>query len=294
MRKASLLPALGAGFGLIRRAPMSILVWGLVAFALALIPMLLLLAVAGPQVFASDAPPSAAVLLLQPVQWLISLFSAALFYSAVYRAVLRPQDKGFAYLKVGADEFHVGVTIIILWILGVVCLLGLGAVFALPLIFAGVAGNPGALAVILLLFFVAFIGLLVPAVRLGMALPMTFAERRIRIFEAWAFTKGYTGALVGMALLQLLMMIVLYFAFVIVVVGMVVGTLGFAGMGDEAALEAFMQNPSNLTAIIPAIVAFGLLILVVSFVITPILLAPWARAYQLIAEAKGDNSEVFA
>jgi len=123
---------------------------------------------------------------------------------------------------------------------------------------------------------------------------MTIAERRIRIFEAWAFTKGYTGSLVAMALLQLLMIIGLYLALVVLVVGLAFATIGSVSFMDEAGLQAFFQNPANLGAIIPAVTVFGVVILVLSFVITPILVAPWARAYQLIAEAKGDKSEVFA
>ena len=295
MRKASLLPALSAGFGLIRRAPGSVIVWGLVAFALAMIPFLLMLGLMGPQFLTGGTTAaSPALILLQPVQMLIGLVSTALIYSGIYRAILRPEDKGFAYLKLGQDEFHFGVTLIVLWILGVIAVIGLVLAFIIPLVIVGMSNSDAGAAVISLLILIAFVALLVPAVRLGMALPMTIAERRIRIFEAWGFTKGYTGSLVAMALLQLLMIIGLYLALVVLVVGLAFATIGSVSFMDEAGLQAFFQNPANLGAIIPAVTVFGVVILVLSFVITPILVAPWARAYQLIAEAKGDKSEVFA
>jgi hypothetical protein len=295
MRKAQLLPALGAGFGVIRREPLSVLIWGVVALALALIPWLIILAFVGPAVVSNDPSASPAIALLQPVQLVVGLFSTVLIYGAIYRAVMRPAEKGFAFLKLGADEFHLGVTLVVLWVLMIGALIGMVVIVAIPAAIVGMAGGGVAAAgVSVLMVPILFLAALIPAVRLGMALPMTIAERRIRIFEAWTLTKGYTGSLLAMALLQFLMLMAFYIVFVVLLFILAGAAVGPAALSDPGALEAFFQNPGNWTAMAPTLGVLLLIMVALGFVITPILVAPWARAYQLIVEAKGDNSEVFA
>src|SRR5690242_6533883 len=98
MQKSSLLPAIGAGFTLIRREPLSVLAWGVLMAALTIAPTLLVLNAMGPDYFqfmvsvftspGSVSPPAqmADVNSLQPVQLLGSLIGASVIYPAIFRA----------------------------------------------------------------------------------------------------------------------------------------------------------------------------------------------------------------
>lgn len=106
--------------------------------------------------------------------------------SAVYRAVLRPDDRSFAYLKFGGDElrlFIMSLTLLVLFTLvstvyGFLVLLLVQAAGPLSDIVA-VLGSLGGLAILLWL-----------GVRLSLAGAMTFAQRRIRLIAAWKQTRG--------------------------------------------------------------------------------------------------------
>ena len=186
-------------------------------------------------------------------------------------------------------------TFVVLWLLMIAALIGMVVVVAIPAAIVAVAGGSVAAAGLgILMVPIVVIGALIPGVRLAMALPMTLAERRIRIFEAWTLTQGYTGSLLALVGLQFLMLVGFYMFFVVllfVIAGLAVGP---AALADGAAVQAFFLNPENLLGMAPTMAVLLLIMIALGFMITPILIAPWAQAYQLIAEAKGDNSEVFA
>jgi hypothetical protein len=313
MERTNLLPALGEGFKLIAREPLPVLAWGLVTLVAALVPALAYFAMAGSEMTdfyaevlkgaaEGDAavPPSpnfAAAGLVQLLQWVAALVSGAVVYAAVFRAVLRPEEKGFARMRFGMDELYVGIVMVVLVVLLIILLIAGAIVFAIPVgIGFAVAGDSGGGAPLagltLLVILGAMIGIAVLYSRFGMAMPMTFAERRIRIFEAWTFTKGYSGQLLIMVFLQIMILVGIYVAAIIAIGIAAAGT--FIGMGPEA-LEGALSGGEVFQRFSGMIVVIILIYALLLFIMTPILLAPWAKAYQLIAADKLEGrTDVFS
>ena len=121
MADFSVSQALGAGFSIIRRKPLAVAVWGLVYFAIAVVPMLLVMGTAAPAFL--DAIRSAAaggtpsepdpaimaaimgpMMLLQPVIMLSTIAAQAIVMNAVFRATLEPENDGVFYLRLGSAE----------------------------------------------------------------------------------------------------------------------------------------------------------------------------------------------
>ncbi len=184
------------GFRLTRERPRAVIAWALCylvfTFGLALVAELTL----GPQwqtlianfrAVANDpAAVEAASQKLTPfVFGGLPLYFAfqAVFTCAVYRAVLRPQDARAGYLRLGWDEarmFALNLILSLLWgavIFGVLMVTALAAETASTTAPSGMVLIGDVTTVLMISLGVTVL------VRLSLAGPMTFAERRLRIFE---------------------------------------------------------------------------------------------------------------
>jgi hypothetical protein len=294
MVKARLTPAVGAGFTLIAQRPVSVLVWGLVYILISFAPVAVLLAGSLPEIIAgyremladpesmAAGPPAALAKLrgLQGLQLLCGLAAVAIVYTAIFRAVLRPEQSSSFSLRFGMDEFRVAGVAAVLYIFMIVAIVALVLVGAIIGVAAAAAsgGAPSAVGilVIVLLALAAVIALIYLGGRLAMALPMTVAQGKFRLFEAWTLTRGYGWKLVGVFLLL-----------VLIVIGIEILTLGIAGGVIFAMVGGFdASSMSNLTGgfakIAPLVAILSLVYLALMSVLLPITIAPWARAYQLI------------
>src|SRR5205809_7921799 len=114
--------AIGAGFRILRRTPWVVVAWGLVYLVLSL-PMVFLLGRVMPAMIdhyqamaraaggkAAAVPPElpTSAFALQPVTWLTSLIAGAVIVGAIYRAVLEPEARRFAYLRLSRQELWLG------------------------------------------------------------------------------------------------------------------------------------------------------------------------------------------
>lgn len=300
----SLVSSVGAGFGLIRREFGSVLVWGLIAFVLnLLLPMLVGLAFMGPAMFAvagGDAPDFGMMMAGQSLQSMFSLVGAILTASivtpAIYRAVLRPRsERGFAWLRFGATEAYMGLFHVIMAVIFIgavfVIFIVLGIAIGIPLaaLSAGMTdpGAVGAFAGLVLLAIplalILLLLLLYPFGRLWIGSAMIAAEDRLVVFDSWALTKGLGWRLVGMQVVIGLIMIGL----VIVLMVVVLAAIAAAGIS----IGAFVDQPQAAIGGVAAVIGAAILGLVGYFVFLSMLqaigIAPWARAYQIIARATG-------
>lgn len=128
--------------------------------------------------------------------------------AAAYRAVLRPAEVGFGYLKLGADEFR---QIVLLLVFSVIYLLLWGLPFALAVAAHAVGDldTPAAVALYLLAGVVALALSIWIGVRLSLAPPMTLATGRLQLGRSWALTRGRFGGLLGMYALTIVFAIML-------------------------------------------------------------------------------------
>jgi hypothetical protein len=122
----------------------------------------------------------------------------AVLSCAAYRAVFTPADSRFGYLRLGMDEARVaGLFLVLALIFSGVLIVG--SVLAV-LVFGGLVSIGGPVAGMLAMAFAitVLIGAMIYfGVRLSLAGPMSFAERRIAIASAWRLTRGHFWPLLG-------------------------------------------------------------------------------------------------
>lgn len=287
------------GFRLTRRAPLAIVIWALayllfVAAVVALMggSMAALMTQAAALEGIDDPSPEqllpaiGAYLSMMGVLMPLSLLFGAVLYTAVNRAVLRPQEKAFGYLRLGADELRVLVVYLVLMVLAIILsavlfgavglIAGLTAAAAENL--AALIGVVGAIAAICL-----FVWLLV---RFSLALPITVAERRIAIFDSWSLTRGHFWGLLGMAILAIILsFVVQLLAWMVFMPFMFLMGGGLAHLaGADLQGEDLMQV---ITALGPVAIVAALMIALVSALQLAIVYAPFAAAYRGL---KGDGT----
>jgi hypothetical protein len=209
----------------------------------------------------------------------VLLIWSAIFTAAIYRAVLRPEDKGFAYLRLGADEFRLfGLTLLI-----VVVLIGVGIVLGVVFSLLAAVLIAQKLGWVLVLLGLALFGLYVWVVtRLSLCAAQTFAEKRITLFGSWKLTGGHFWGLFGM--------ILILFA---IVVGLAL--VNFAVRLAFLAAGARVTGMPDLSHVGPGLAitgAYYLFAALFSILQTVIVTAPAAAAYRDLAPRK-DQSHVF-
>ena len=287
-----------AGFDVVRRKPLAVLVWGLVMFAFFLANLVSVTARFGSLWQAVEqadgAEPSLGDVLAMQVQlmmfqfgiWLASILVRVVLTCAVFRAVLEPQDDRFAYMRLGKAELLVALVLLCLSIILTILimgglLVGVGVTMAAWAASKALAIGLGMLIFLALLVLFAWVG-----VRLSIALPMTFAERRFRFFEAWELTRGNVGNL----FLVLLVVIAIVLLIEIAIGGLVAAivlSMAAGGAFTEASVEAFFQRPPQewLGVLGPAVLGLGALFAVILAALQAIATAPWAAAYRALAPA---------
>ncbi|MBX9574174.1 MAG: hypothetical protein K2X07_00865 [Caulobacteraceae bacterium] len=211
---------------------------------------------------------------LLPVQLVVT----SVLTAAIARAVTRPGESAFGYMRLSMDEVRVFVVTLVLAIVlfAVWCaaILGVGVLMAIAFsIGEGWAG------LLVLVGIVAAVGLMIwLMVRWSLAVPITVAEKRMAFFDSFAVTKGRFWGLLGMAILAGIMAIVIGLLSTVVVapLTMMSGVSMFGGMsGDDptAMLEAYRTfNPWMLVTALVNAVVYGLTVGVVY--------APFAAAYR--------------
>lgn len=188
---------LEGAFGLIRRRPGAVAIWGLTYLIGSMAIGLLMVPLMGGLGMPVDPtqPPSVSggffggMLLIYFLYLLLSI----VLINAVYRAILRPRDTGFASMRVGGDEFRMlGLTLLffvgmlILYFISLFGMMILGGIVGLA------AGNSSGFAALLgIVLGLGYIGFWIWLwVRLSLIFPMTFYRRRFAIDEGWALGRG--------------------------------------------------------------------------------------------------------
>ena len=148
MARFSIGTAIGEAFGLIRRRPLAVFVWGLLMVVPMLVSFALILPMMGgalSSIAADAANPDqiheammGEMMQIQGVSSLLNLVQllvSVVVYTAVMRAVVRPRETSFFSLRLGMDELRVavvGLAIIVGFYFAalILVLLGVGIGFA--------------------------------------------------------------------------------------------------------------------------------------------------------------------
>lgn len=314
--------AVGAGFSLITKRPLTVLAWSVVYLLLMVLPQMAHFAAIMPawsgmmHAFvdraATGGPPDmsamtafqASAMQSGALGWLANiagLLGWAILACAAYRCVLEPENKGFASLRLGAQEGWLAlvafVSMIIMCIAAFAIALVTGVLIAIAVLVGrsmhDAAGGWVAGLLIFILVVAAICAFLWICVRLSLAGPLTFSERQFRLFESWSQTKGHAWKLFGLAVVLLLIMMA---------IGMVVGCIEWAFILSSVGMNGFdftkiaelFAKPDWWRPYLPWIAVGVVLRSIVGAAFVAILAAPWAVAYrELTKGAKPQHPPVF-
>jgi hypothetical protein len=291
--------AVGAGFTLIGRRPVSVFIWGLFAVILTWAPLTPMIGTIVPSYVEmlqmsgrqTGAPDVANLMALEgrlfgamAWMWPLGLVAATINMAAVFRAVLEPGKRSFASLRLGMQEVWLFVLLVVEFLLVIVFVAAAALVVTL-LSVAAARYSSHAMAVIVGLAtgFASFVLLFWIWLRLSLAAPMTFADRGLRVFESWSLTRGHAVQLLLLALLQLAILGAL---------GMMVQVVEGAPLAllhpftaNPDALRAWFAHPPAITVWAPWVILGAVVMAAYIGALRSILSAPWAAAYR---ELKGD------
>ena len=276
------------GFRVVRRHPLAILFWGLayLIFFGALFGVFggtfaTLLATAERLEGTQPSPQD-----LEALGWTymnfmglmlpLALVLSAVLNAAVARAVLRPQEKAFGYMRLGGDELRV---LAVSLILGIVFAAVSMVLFAIVGVLAGLAAqaNQGVgILVGVLTGLVAVAVLIWLGLRLSLAVPVTVAEKRIAPFASFALTKGHSLPLLGMGIIAVIM------SSLVSILGGIVSlpvTMAMGGMQDLATMDG-QSTAQILRAAGPMLLATGVIQAILSALQVAVIYAPFAAAYR--------------
>jgi hypothetical protein len=209
MAQFSISDAAFTGFGIVRLKPAAVAIWVVAQLVVSGGVWVLLELRFGPLLqqissltVAQSQDPARAMALyrqLLPLDGYATLFSL-IFYSILFatmnRAVLRPKDDAFGYIRIGADEFRqLGLMLIFL-------LFGVGGAIVLVIVATMMAavlggGAPAAAAALLIVLPLFLCAMVFCMVRFSLASAQTFATKKIDVFGSWSLTKGQALPIFG-------------------------------------------------------------------------------------------------
>jgi len=256
MKRFSPSEAAFEGFRVIGRRPGAIAAWALLNLVLGAIVLglvwltlapdfpTLLSRIAAARTAVGSGPPDQSwafplMIKMRAVQWIVQPFGllfGVVFTCAVYRAMIRPEERSFAYLRLGGDELRLIALGIIYFILAIVAVIALiivsglvGGALYVSLAKGGQTGGWFALSITVLCIAVVCLSIWV-AVRLSLAWPISFAEKRIAIFDSWRLTRGAFWRILGAYLLTWVFVLIFSMAVMAVLgVMMLIGALSLGG-----------------------------------------------------------------
>lgn len=289
------------GFRIAREKPRVMLAWAVLNLVISVVMAVVLVGTFGQTLVELEAMSQqgsedpaealAAMRMLAPLYAVMipaGLLVIAVTSAAVYRIVLRPQDEGLAYLRLGGDELRLVLLMLIYLVLAIVFTFAVTLVAGILAAIAGALGG-GAGALVGVLIGLGTLALMVfVMVRLSLAGPMTFAQGRLRVFESWRLTRGSFWRLLGAYVLAFLLMVVVLLLALIVFAAVAAITAG----GDLGAVgRVFTPDMTSIGSYFtPAMILYLLFGAVLGAIQNAVIYAPGAVAYRELGGGDGDGA----
>lgn len=210
----------------------------------------------------------------------ISIVWGAVQTCAIYRAVLRPNERSVGYLRLGGDEFRMIALLFMIFVLSTLFMVAVVGAF-IGLGFA--MGQHGrTVLTLVLLGLLVFCGWIFVLVRLSLCIPQTFSERRIDLFGSWTLTRNQFWPLVGMYLLTWL-----------ITVGIQIG-VGIISLPFRLMMGFGLQKTFEMT---PTVITGGVGYLLIStiggLVVTVLYASARAAAYRSLTGDRENTADAF-
>jgi len=275
------------GFRVVREHPKAVGIWAVIQFVISLGFTVGTVRFAGPALMslnaANSAPardPAKTMAIFQqlgPYYLCLILFSLAFYpilYATMNRAVLRPSEEKFGYIRLGADELRQLGLLLLVLLFGLVAYIAIIVVSVavltpLSLMFAGGSGGLTNSNLFIGLFAVVF-GLAVICLwiyvwtRLSLAPSLTFATGKINLFGSWRLTRGLFWPMLGAYLVALVLAMIVWLLTTVIslaataLLGGGMGGLGSLFSPDMSALATY-PNPARLVSLVISAMSSALL-----------------------------------
>lgn len=284
------------GFRIVWERPWAVAVWAAVQFVASL-AINLFIALSAGQAFGQmrqmglqpPSDPNQVMTLFREVAptyvavLIAVLVLASVFFAAMNRAVMRPNESRFAYLRLASDELRQLGLFVVLVLLAfafyLAVLIVASIVVGLLAAFAG-ASDTGAVGILLaILLPVLACVFIFFGVRLSLASPLTFATGRINVFGSWAMTRRRFWPLFGTYLIAFaLSLVVSALTFVIAVLAVAI-----LGGGLQALGPAFQSDLTTVAEIVtPSRLVYFAISAIGAALSAPITMCPPAAVYQAL------------
>lgn len=295
MARFSIESALKSGFRLARREWKAVLVWGAAYVVFTLLVQVISIGGALPEYLRQvGQDPEAAAAALEgaseaqafvtaPIIMILGLLGMAVGYGAIARAILRPDDRRFFYIRFGRSELWLLLTILALAVLAIVAILPMVIVVSALAALVGAGGAAGVLLAILLGAALGAAWLYVAA-RLSVAWVQAFDEQRFVLADAWRLTRGHGWRIVLTALALVFLLIIMYVA---ALIPLGIGFAVVAAVGGQ-----FGVGLALVLAPVALVVLAGF-----SGLSYAVMVAPYVEVYRELNGAAlpgGETAEVFA
>lgn len=258
------------GFQVLRRHWRVVIGWALfnLVALVALVAITVIFGVGIGVAEGADKASGAAATIGAVVGGLVTALIETALIVAVYRLMLRPADPGFLHLRFGRDEVR-------FFLVAFLLLGGATAIGAVAYLFVGLLGFLGVVGHIAAALLVIALGGWL-ALRLSLAAPISFAERRIDFARSWRLTRGQVWPLLGMWVLNVCLVMLVWLTLWLTVFVLSGLLTGFHGFAPAEGGEALQSHPGRylIEAIIPILCTPALLVLSQ---------APWVAAYRTLS-----------
>ncbi|MEP9359202.1 hypothetical protein [Sphingomonas sp. KR3-1] len=246
---ASVGSILGGAFGLLRERPVSVVIWavtytvGSIVLSLGLTLAMFGAMTPDPQTAMQPGAMFGSMFGLVLLVYLAIMFLWVVVTTAAFRAMLRPEDGGFAFMRLGMDELRMFGLLLLIVIVGALAMLVCELLLMLVVMIIGlVLGQSLFTGILTFLLFLGFIGAVIWVyVRISLLMPLSFYRGRISVDGAWALTRGRFWTLFGAYFLVALIFFIVGGVFLWSMMGGYVVAM-MQAHGDPAQVQALSES----------------------------------------------------